>query len=122
MADTISYTELVNRQENERRARVQHDDQAAISRRVAEWRKALEEIEKIEAILNECINCEKRGLPDYMAWPARLDRIQGELSRYRESLKGRIADKALERLVPTVKTDKTFIYQGEGYSVTYAST
>ena len=79
-------------------------DKQLMIQQIDQWRTAIEELGKMEVMLHECIGREQRGLLDGMGWPGRLDQLVGELTRYREALMRRIADKALERLAPALET------------------
>ena len=81
-------------------------DRQLMSHTIDHWRTAIEELGKMEALLTEHIGHEKRLLgTEGMGWPGRLDQLVGELTRYRETLMRRIADKALERLAPALEAE-----------------
>lgn len=68
---------------------------------IQHWRTAIEELGKVEALLADCINNEvnqQRNVGASLGWPARLDQILGELSRYRGVLQQRLTDQAVARL------------------------
>ena len=75
-----------------------------MSQQIDKWRTTIEELGKLEALLNECIAHEKNLIgTEGMGWPGRLDQLMGEVARYRETLMRRIANKALERLAPSLE-------------------
>lgn len=78
-------------------------DKQLMTQQIDEWRTMIEALGKMEAMLTEAIGHEKRLIgTEGMGWPGRLDQLVGELTRYRETLMRRIADKALERLAPSL--------------------
>ena len=80
-------------------------DKQLMSQQIDKWRTTIEELGKLEALLNECIAHEKNLIgTEGMGWPGRLDQMMGEVARYRETLMRRIANKALERLAPSLET------------------
>ena len=87
------------------RQALQLKDKQLMSQQIDKWRTTIEELGKLEALLNECIAHEKNLIgTEGMGWPGRLDQLMGEVARYRETLMRRIANKALERLAPSLET------------------
>ena len=83
---------------------LQLKDKQLMSQQIDKWRTTIEELGKLEALLNECIAHEKNLIgTEGMGWPGRLDQLMGEVARYRETLMRRIANKALERLAPSLE-------------------
>lgn len=89
------------------KAELRLKDKQLMTQQIDEWRTMIEALGKMEAMLTEAIGHEKRLIgTEGMGWPGRLDQLVGELTRYRETLMRRIADKALERLAPTIEGGK----------------
>ena len=94
---------ITEQQLTQARAECKLKDKQLMAQQIDQWRTAIEELGKMEVMLTEQIGREKGLLgTEGMGWPGRLDQLVGELTRYRETLMRRIADKALERLAPTL--------------------
>ena len=101
-----SYSQQAAQQKKAQYARIVADDQRRTAQMVQEWRATAEDLAKFETMLSAAIANEKKLIgTEGMGWPARLDQMLGELSRYRETLMRRISDKAVERLAPPREKD-----------------
>lgn len=96
-----SYQAMQQQHEAERAARVIASNRERDVQMVSEWRATAEDLAKFETMLSTAIANEKKLIgTEGMGWPARLDQMLGEISRYRDTLMRRISDKAVERLTP----------------------